>query len=69
MSETDEELIRQLTELAVTNPGQLPIAMLGIIRRRLMQVTVLSCQSVLEACLVEFENELRRAFGISGENP
>ncbi len=49
MSEVDKQLARYLAELAVTNPQQLPLAMLELLKQRLMLAVANQIRETMEA--------------------
>ena len=60
--ESDKEVAKYLAELAVTNPDQLPQALLKIISQRLMLAVMQRLTGILEACVDEFERKVKYAF-------
>ena len=67
MSEVDKRLAQYLAELAVTNPQQLPLAMLEIVKQRLMLVMVNQIKGIIEVEFNEFEKQLRKELGGGNE--
>lgn len=60
MSTPNEKLARHLAELSVTNPESLPLAMMEVIKQRLVLTVTNHLREVVEASLSEFEKQLRK---------
>ena len=60
MSELDKRLVQYLAELAVTNPQQLPLAMMEVMKQRLVLTVTNHLREVVEASFSEFEKQLRK---------
>jgi len=62
MSEVDKELAQYLAELAVTNPQQLPLAMMKMVEQRLMLAAATHIQEAAKISWSQLEEALSRAF-------
>jgi len=51
------------TELAASNPEQLPLAMLEVMKQRLVLTVTNHLREVVEASFSEFEKQLRKELG------
>lgn len=60
MSEVDKQLAQYLADLAVTNPEQLPLAILEIVKQRLMLVMANQIREAMEAYFSQLEKQLRK---------
>ena len=67
MSEVDKRLVQYLTELAVTNPQQLPLAVLEIVKQSLMVAMANQIRETMEAYFSQFEKQLRKELDISSD--
>ena len=65
MSEVDKRLVQSLAELAVTNPQQLPLAMLELMKQRLVLAVANQIKGIIEVEFNEFEKQLKKALDIS----
>ncbi len=62
MNEVDKRLAQYLAELAVTNPQQLPLAMLEVMKQSLMLAMANQIRETMEAYFSQFEEQLRKEF-------
>jgi len=60
MTEQDEKLTRYLTELAASNPQQIPAALIQIMQYRILQMLLGNFQDALETCIVQLEKQLKK---------
>lgn len=67
MSEVDKQLAQYLAKLAVTNPEQLPLTILEIVKQRLMLVMANQIRETMEAYFSQFEKQLKKALDISSD--
>jgi len=65
VSEVDKRLVQSLAELAVTNPQQLPLAMLELMKQRLVLAVANQIKGIIEVEFNEFEKQLKKALDIS----
>ena len=56
---SDKELAQYPTELAVTNPERLPLAMMDLVQRRLM-LTIMGCfEEIITTHISQLEKQIR----------
>lgn len=67
MSEVDKRLAQYLAELAVTNPQQLPLAMLEVMKQRLMLTITNQIRETLEAYFSQLKEQLKELDSNSGK--
>ena len=63
MTEQDKIIAEYLAELAVTNPQQLPLAMLELMKQRLMLVMANQIRETMESYFSQLEEQLRKELG------
>jgi len=63
MTEMDKEPAHYLPKLAFTDPQQAPIAVLEIMKLRLIQLLTDRITGIVENSLNQFEEQLRRTLG------
>jgi len=68
MSEVDKELAQYLAELAVTNPQQLPLAMMKMVEQRLMLAAATHIQEAAKISWGQLEEVLRRVFNSGSDD-
>jgi len=56
-----------LAELSVTNTQQLPLAMLEVMKQRLMLAVANQIRETMEAYFSQFEEQLKKALDISSD--
>ena len=63
MTEQDKIMVKYLVEVAVTNPQQLSLAMLELMKQRLMLVMANQIRETMEAYFSQLEKQLRKELG------
>jgi len=63
MTEQDKVIVEYLAKLAATNPQQLPLAMLEVMKQRLMLVMANQIKGIIEVEFNEFEEQLKKELG------
>ena len=67
MTEQDKVIVEYLAELTVTNPQQLPLTMLELMKQRLVLAVANQIRETMEAYFSQFEKQLRKELDISSD--